>query len=164
MKPRTLVAYYSMSGNTRKIADEIGAAIGADVEPICEPHPRRGVPGVMRAMVDSLLRRKPPIEPIRKDPAGYDLLILGGPVWAGRIASPARSYASDHGAKAPGVAFFCTEGGRGAEQAFAELESLCRHAPRATLVVDAAHLEPDAHREQLQRFAAAVRPGAHTTA
>lgn len=153
MATNVLVAYYSMSGNTRHIAKEIGSAIGADVEEIREPHARRGPVGAMRALADALLRRKPPILPVGHDPAQYDLLVLGGPVWGGRMASPVRTYAKRHGSTAPQVAFFCTEGGRGSESAFADLERLCQHAPKATFVVDAKHLEAASHRAELGHFA-----------
>lgn len=156
MARRALIAYYSMTGNTRKIADEIRDAMDPDVqvelEEIREPRPRRGVPGVARALVDALLRREPPLAPVSHNPRDYDLLVLGGPIWAGRMASPVRSYARLYGSRAPQVAFFCTEGGNGADRAFAEIEDICHRPPRATLVVDARHLEPAAHRSALSRF------------
>lgn len=152
----TLVAYYSMSGNTRSVARELGSAIGADIEEIGEVHPRHGVSGFARAMFDAMARRETPIVHSSRDPAQYDLLVIGGPIWAGRLATPVRSYAHTYGKAAPHVAFFCTEGGRGAEDAFADLERLCGHKPEATLVVDAAHLTPEAHRADLGRFAATV--------
>lgn len=37
----------------------------------------------MSALFDALRRREPPIEPPVRDPAHYDLLVLGGPVLAG---------------------------------------------------------------------------------
>lgn len=156
MAQRILVAYYSMSGNTRQLAEEISSALGADREQIREPRPRQGASGVLRAMFDSIFRRKPPIDPAGRNPANYDLLVIGAPVWAGRIAAPARTYAYRYGAMASQVAFFCTEGGSGGERALAELESLCQRAPCATLVVDAPHLSPETHREELRRFTEAV--------
>lgn len=154
---RTLVAYYSMSGNTRALANEISTTLGADLEEITEPTPRSGALGMARAMFDSVFRRSPPIAPVTHDPARYDVLLLGGPVWAGHIASPVRSFAERYGPSAAHVAFFCTEGGRGAESAFAELEQLCRNAPDATLVVDSKHLPPEAHRVDVHNFASTLR-------
>lgn len=161
MTTRTLVAYYSMSGNTRVIANEIGNAVDADIEEITEPRQRHGIGGVMRAMVDAVMRREPPIDSANHDPARYDVLLLGGPVWAGRMASPVRTYARRYGTNASHVAFFCTEGGRGAVSAFADLERLCQHAPEATLVVDAEHIAPDAHRCELGQFTARVSMSTH---
>jgi flavodoxin len=156
MTVKTLIAYYSMSGNTRRLAEEIRQTLGADIDEIREPRQRHGFSGVMRALFDTLRKREPPIDPPSRNPADYDLLVLGGPIWAGHIASPVRTYAQRHATRAPRIAFFCTEGGNGGERAFAELERLVSRAPGATLEIDAKRLEPEAHREALQRFAASV--------
>lgn len=155
MPSRTLIAYYSMTGHTQRLASEIHALLGGDaqLEKIREPRERRGAMGMLRALFDAIVRRQPPIAPVAHLPGEYDLLILGGPIWAGRMASPVRTYASRYGSTAPRVAFFCTEGGRGAQPAFAELETLCHRAPCALLEVDHAHLEPARHREEMVRFA-----------
>lgn len=161
MASPTLVAYYSMSGNTRKLANEICNAMEGELEEIHEPRPRHGVGGVMRAMFDAVARRTPPILAASHNPAEYDLLVLGGPVWAGRMAAPVRTYAQRYGDRARHVAFFCTEGGRGAESAFADLERLCRKPPDATLVVDAEHLPVVEHVVPLSNFTATLRSRLH---
>lgn len=155
---RTLVVYYSMTGNTRHLAEEIRTAVAGDLEEIREPRPRRGFSGVVRALLDLALRREVPIEPIRHSPSDYALVILGGPVWGGRIAPPVRTYALRHGLQASQVAFFCTMGGRGAESAFAGLAKDCGRDPVATLALDSAHLDPAAHALDLQRFAGSSHP------
>lgn len=161
MSANILVAYYSMSGHTRGIANEIRDVTGAELEEIGEPRPRHGFTGVMRALFDGVARRTAPILVASHDPADYDLLVLGGPVWAGRMAAPVRTYAKRYGASAPHVAFFCTEGGRGAESAFADLEKLCQHPPEATLVVDAAHLPAVEHHVALTRFVSSLSSTRH---
>jgi flavodoxin len=164
MAQHILVAFYSMTGNTRQLASEIAAAIDADLEEIREPHARSGVKGVLRALCDALLRRKPAIEPIARDPADYDLLVLGGPVWSGRIAAPVRTYADIHGKRARQVALFCTQGCHGAEEALSELEWFFHPAPRAALIVDAEHLPPTAHRDALRTFVCHLQRSARTAA
>lgn len=161
MNTRALIAYYSMGGHTRTVAHELRDVMGADIEEIKEPHPRQGVVGVVRALVDAMVRREPPIEPVEGDPRNYDVLLVGGPIWAGRMAAPVRSYVKRYGAAAPHVAFFCTEGGRGADTAFADLESLCGRKPEATLVVDSAHLLPAEHRQDLTAFASRMSVSLH---
>jgi flavodoxin len=156
MNTNALIAYYSMGGHTRAIANELRDAIGADIEEIEEPNRRHGPIGVMRALFDAVARREPPIQPIKHEPGRYQVLLIGGPVWAGRMASPVRSYAKRYASSAPHVAFFCTEGGRGAETAFADLKALCGREPEATLVVDAEHLLPASHRNDLSNFTARV--------
>jgi flavodoxin len=155
--PRVLVAYYSMTGNSRRIAGELQQALGAEIEEIREPRPRHGFIGVLRAMWDATTRRLPPLSPIHHDPGELDLLVLGGPIWSGRIASPVRAYMTLFGHRAPRVAFFCTEGGRGSDMAFAELESMCRRERVGSLVIDAAHLAADAHGRAVSDFVREVR-------
>lgn len=163
MNLRILVVFYSMTGNTRQLAAEIRAAVDADIEEIREPNVRNGVSGVMRALCDALLRRKPSIEPIEHDPADYDLLVLGGPVWSGRIAAPVRTYAHLHGRRARQVALFCTQGCEGADQALSELEWFFHPASRAALIVDAEHLQPAAHRDALLDFVCQLQRSARRT-
>jgi flavodoxin len=159
MGTSTLIAYYSMSGHTRELANEIRSAVDADIEEIREPHTRHGLSGVARALMDAVIRRTPPILSADHDPAQYDLVLLGGPVWAGRMAAPVRSYAKRYASQAPHVAFFCTEGSRGADSAFADLERLCMHPPRATLTIDEKQRAPAAHRAELGHFAAQMSHG-----
>jgi len=154
-----LIAYYSMGGNTRRVAEEIRAATGADLEEIREPHPRRGLPGVVRALFDATLRRRPAILAGTHDLGDYDLVVIGGPIWASRLAAPVRTFAQRHAAGAKRVAFFCTEGGQGADAAYADLERLSHRHPIGTFTVDAEHLEPGAHRSELGHFVACLMRG-----
>lgn len=158
--PRVLVCFYSMTGNTRRLARELQQATGARLEELREPRPRHGLSGVMRALFDALTRRLPPVLPVDHDPAQLDLLIVGGPIWAGRLAAPVRAYMARDGHRAHRVAFFCTEGSKGSDMAFADLEALGRRERVASLVVDARHLDTGAHREALGEFVKALRlPG-----
>jgi flavodoxin len=149
---RVLVCYYSMTGHTRRLAAELHRALDCGIEELREPRPRTGLVGMLRALVDAMRRRTPPIVPIRHEPEDLDLLVLGGPIWAGRMASPVRTYAAGFARRAPRVALFCTEGARGADQAFAEIEALCGHERVASLVVDERHLAESEHCDQLADF------------
>lgn len=154
MSTRSLVAFYSLGGNSRVLANELRDALLCHIEEISEPRGRKGMTGVMRSVWDSVMRREPPLLPVSRDPARYDLLVLGGPVWVGRIAAPLRTYARQHGGRAAKVAFFCTQGGSDPGTAFAELETLCGRRPVATLSVRASDLARKLHKEALARFVA----------
>ena len=152
---RTLIAYYSMTGNSRALAREIADAFpGADVEEIRERWPRRGLVGAARALADALLRREPRIEPPVHDPRDYDLVLMGGPIWAGRMAAPVRAFAGRYGPRPRRVGYFCTQGGSSTRVAFADLDAKCGRPAQATLVVDAMHLPAALHADALQRFVA----------
>jgi len=161
---RNLVAFYSLSGHTRVLANQIRLAGAGDLEEISEPDSRLGFPGEARALIDSMLRRAPTIRRPEYDPAKYDVLLLGGPVWSGRIAAPVRTYARSYGARARSVAFFCTYDSDGAHSAMQELATLCGRHPEAVLAVPAHALVSGGHEEELHRFirqvvAAPMKPG-----
>ena len=93
---KTLVAYYSRTGVTRTVAQSIADQMDADVEEIVDGKKRRGLLGCCRSVWDALRKKTLPIEPAQHDPAGYDLVIVGTPVWAYSASTPARSYLSEH--------------------------------------------------------------------
>lgn len=149
-----LIVYFSMTGRTRPIAKELCRATDADLEEIREPRLREGLPGIWRSLLEAMLRRRTPVLAPVHDPARYDIVIVGGPIWAGRMAAPVRTFAERYLKRARQVAFFCTAGGRQADDAFADLQRLCEHAPCATWLVDAKHLEAESHRAELAHFVA----------
>lgn len=159
MSPRILIAYYSMTGNTQQLSRELRAQLGngVDEERIREPRERRGLIGTLRSTCDVMLRREPSILPPAHLPGDYDLLVLGGPLWAGRLAGPVRAYARQYGTAASRVAFFCTQGGSDPAPAFAELQRLCHRAPRATLAINRDDLAPTRHARALRHFIRSVQ-------
>lgn len=81
---RACVIFYSYSGVTRRVAEGIRSASGCDLVEVRTKKPYTWLTlfptGVMRA------RRQAcdPIEPETIDVSGYDLLIIGTPVWTGK--------------------------------------------------------------------------------
>ncbi len=51
---KTLVVYYSRTGNTKLIGDELAAVLGADVEELKDRDDRSGRMGYIRAGRDAL--------------------------------------------------------------------------------------------------------------
>jgi len=149
---RTLVAYYSRTGNVAKVADEVARELGADVERIIDRKDRRGIRGWLRAGSDST-RRKPAdiVEPSR-DPAEYDLVIIGSSIWNKTITTPVRAYMHKFPGRFPRVAFFVNTGFNRYAGAFEELGGLAGKAPVATLVIHDRELKRGAHLAKIQEF------------
>lgn len=96
---KTLVVYATRTGTGKIIADRIGNALRADVEQIADKVNRKGVLGFLLSGFQASAKRCSPIGPVAHDPAGYDLTILIGPVWAGSLSSPIRTFLRDYGSK-----------------------------------------------------------------
>jgi flavodoxin len=153
---RILVVYYSRTGNTRTIAGELVSALKADVDQIDDRRDRCGIFGYLRCAREALQKRTVELVPPAYDPAPYDVVVLGTPVWAGNVSSPVRSYIAAHRAELGQVAFFCTQGGSGAAKVFRDMEELCGRSPLATLTVDEREIEKRSYAQRLRQFAAAV--------
>jgi hypothetical protein len=147
---RTLVVYYSLSGNTRQVATALAGELGADVEEIRCTRYRKGPVGFIKAAYDSWADRVPDITPMQHTPSAYDLVAVGGPMWAFRAATPVRAYLRREAGRFARVAFFLTLGGAPPNKAFAEMEALAQRAPVAKLAVS----EPDL---KAGKLASAVR-------
>lgn len=94
MEENTLVVYYSLTGNTRFIAETIKEAIKADIleiQPVKEINPE-GMSRYLLGGLKSVMNSKPELKPIEIDPISYDLIFLGSPVWAWDITPPMRSF------------------------------------------------------------------------
>jgi flavodoxin len=132
---KKLVVYYSRTGFTKTVADKIAADLGADIEAVCDKDDRSGMIGYLKAGRDASLKRLAAITPPIYDPSGYDLVIIGTPVWAFTLSAPIRSYITSNKGRFKMVAFFCTQGGSGADGAFLEMERLCNIKPTAIIAL-----------------------------
>jgi flavodoxin len=155
MPPRLLVVYYSRTGITKKIAGSIASTLDADLDEIVDQTKRSGLLGYLRSGFQASFQRRVPIGPAIRDPAKYDLVAIGTPVWDRALSSPVRSYLHRHRNSFHDVAFFCTCGGRGADRVFAQMTELCTSRPVATLVV--LDREVDQAGPMIDRFATEIR-------
>ncbi len=155
-KSKALVVYYSRTGTTRRLAGAISAAIPCDVEEIFDTRNRVGVLGYLRSGFDALLRRRTVLEPTRYDPAFYDLLIVGTPVWNASVSAPVRTYLTTQKGRIKQVAFFCTCGGVGADRAFRQMTDVCGVEPRDVLAVRQIDVERGDDASRVQAFVAGL--------
>jgi len=109
---KTLVVFYSRSGTTKWVAQEVARALNADVDEVIDKKPRKGILGFLIAGYDATKGKTTEIE-FEKDPSGYDLVVIGTPVWNGRVTPAIRTYLLQNRGKIGNAAFFCTCAGRG---------------------------------------------------
>jgi flavodoxin len=137
MNPKILMVYYSRSGNTRALAGKIIEKTGCDwVEIKPETSFHAPFSGYLKALGHSMMKRTPKLRETAKGVSGYDLVIIGGPIWAGRVASPVRTFLRENRDQFKNVAFFVTQGGRhGGENVLRQMERDAGMPPLASLVM-----------------------------
>ncbi len=110
---KSIVIYYSYGGNTRRVAEKIGKAIGADLAEIQTVQPYTGsyddVVNQGQREVDS--GYLPAIQPMDVDLSRYDTVILGTPVWWYTYAPAMNSFLHSADLSGKTVYPFATNGG-----------------------------------------------------
>lgn len=108
---KVLVAFYSRDGHAREAARRIAEDLNANLDEIIDRKNRRGIFGFLRAGYDATMGKTTDIA-FEKDPSNYDLVILGGPTWNGRVSPAIRTYLLQNRDKIKRVVFFTTCAGR----------------------------------------------------
>jgi flavodoxin len=133
--PKTLIVYHSRSGYTRRLAQSLAARLDADLDEIRIVQPLDGPLGYVMCAIEAIGGLGPALRPATRDPATYDLVVVGTPVWFWSLASPVRSWLEQHPLGGRRFAFFCTMGGSGASCVFSTMKELAGGDPIATLAL-----------------------------
>ena len=119
---KSLVVYYSRSNITKRLAEDIAGKTGADIEEIVPKVNYQGKLGYARGGKHALSEKIIDIEETKFNPEEYDVVYIGAPVWAGKIANPTLTYIKRNEGKLNNVKFFMTAGSKEYEKGFRQLE------------------------------------------
>jgi len=119
---KSLVVYYSRSNITKKLAEDIASNINADIDEIIPKVNYQGKIGYARGGKDAMREKIIDFEPVKYDPKDYDMVYVGGPVWAGKAANPVISYLKQNEGNFKNIKFFLTAGSSGFESGFKQME------------------------------------------
>ena len=125
-----LVAYYSHSGNTCKIATLIHQAVGGTLHEIQPevPYPKSYNAVLDRAKQEIKAGYHPPLQPTPDLVTSCDIIFVGTPNWWSTIAPPIATFLSEHDLSGKTIIPFCTHGGGGLGRIDKEIRKLCPHA------------------------------------
>jgi flavodoxin len=105
---KSLVVYYTRSGNTKFVAETIAAELGSDLEEIVDLKKRAGKLGWILAGKDSTQEKETKIAPTKLAPTDYDLIVIGTPIWAWKPTPAIRTYIAKNNLSGKKVALFLT--------------------------------------------------------
>ena len=122
-----LIAYYSHSGNTRRLAELIAHELGGT---LLELVPETAYPADYRALVNQAMKELkagfcPDLSTKLPDLNSYDTIFVGTPNWCGAAAPPVMTFLKRAALEGKLVVPFCTHGGGGAGHIFQDIEQLC---------------------------------------
>ena len=121
--PKILVLYYSQTGNTKIVAEEIANKLGADIEEITmvDPYDPDFQATINRSMKEREQGIIPTINPVKANLANYDVIFLGYPVWFGTYAPPVAAFLNSADLSGKKLVPFCTFGSGGLESSMKDL-------------------------------------------
>ncbi len=154
---KSLVVFYSRTGVTQTVGAVIAGALQSDVEELLDARKRTGLLGFLRSGREARGKKLTELQPTKRDPSTYDLVVIGTPIWASDISSPVRTYIAYHQHAFGPVAFFYTGGGTSDTSAFKEMQLLCGKAPRAVLALTQQEVKSGAYRDKVEGFIEQLR-------
>ena len=159
MYMKTLVVYYSRTGHTRKIGDEIAAALEADVEELKDDVGRSGPVDFVKSGREAKAGTLVNLDPLSHEPSSYDLAVIGTPVWAFTMCSPVRTFLLNNDLGNAKVAWFCTMGASSRSFMASCFEAMTDESglsPVATAGFSAKNIRSD-HSQAIADFATALK-------
>lgn len=102
---KALVVYYSRTGNTKKVATAIANGFKCDIEEIKDTKNRSGIWGWLMSGRDASKKLLTNIKDVEKDLDSYDIVIIGGPIWAWNLSAPVRTFLSKYAHQIRSAAF-----------------------------------------------------------
>ncbi|MBU0757767.1 MAG: hypothetical protein KKF44_06875 [Nanoarchaeota archaeon] len=153
---KTLIAYYSRSGNTQKVAEKLKNELNCDIERIVDKKSRKGVMGFILGGKDAIKKNLTQINPVEHEPHEYDLVLVGTPNWGNTMAPAMRTYLHENILDKK-AAFFTTAGSSAPERITSALKDM---APKAKVVATINLVADDfkkGYDERLKKFVEKLR-------
>lgn len=127
-----LVLYYSQTGATKCVAEQLKNYLNADIEAIQVEDPYSGSydETIQRCIKESEENIVPKILPLKSNIDEYDVVFLGYPIWFGTFARPIMGLAKAYNMDGVNIVPFCTFGSGGLE---ASTENLKQAFPEAVV-------------------------------
>ncbi|MCD4694362.1 NAD(P)H-dependent oxidoreductase [bacterium] len=147
-----LIVYYSRTGYTKKIAEAIARASGADLEEILSKKNRKGLFGYLKSGKEAARKELAEIEEVKKNVLEYDIVIIGTPVWVGNMTSPIRTYLNNNLGRFKQVAFFSTQGSIKDQKVFNELREILGKDPLSVLKMSTKEVSKGEFNDKIDKF------------
>lgn len=125
-----LTAFFSHSGNTKRIAELIQARVGGRIFRIA---PVDAYPAEYNAVVEQARQEldretMPRLKTMPAKTESFTILFLGYPNWWGTFPRPVATFLSEHDPAGMTIAPFCTHEGSGMGRSFSDLRKTCPHS------------------------------------
>jgi len=124
---KILIVYFSHSGNTREIANQIHKSVGSNIFEIqtTKQYPADYDMATKQAKQELESNYKPALKTKIDNIKEYDVIFIGYPIWWGTYPAPIKSFLLEYDLVGKTIVPFCTHGGGGSGRSAADILELC---------------------------------------
>ena len=125
-----LIVYYSLSGNTKLVADYIQSLTDADIFELklVEPYSLELYDTIERVRDEVEINYRPKLAKGIDNLADYDIIFIGSASWFGSLSLPVLSFLETHDLSDKTIVPFITYGGGGFDNTITDLKALLPEA------------------------------------
>lgn len=129
-RKKSLVVYFSVTGNTQTLAERVHAQVGGDLVELVPvvPYSKVYSETVARARQEIESNANPEITSAIPNMDDYDTIFIGYPIWAGTIPRALITFFRQNDTKGKTIAPFSTHGGGGPGRSVQDIRALCPDA------------------------------------
>ncbi|MCR5427369.1 MAG: flavodoxin [Lachnospiraceae bacterium] len=156
---KRLVVYYSLSGNTEEAAKKIAAKLDAD---LLRLDTEKAMPKSFAARIlvgggQVMMNHIPKLKPMEKDPAGYDEIILGSPIWNSKGVPAINAFLQDEKVAAKVTSLFCLSGGGDTKKGLEAITKKLPNLKHSVSLLDKKHQDSKDNDAKIEEFVKAVQ-------
>jgi len=157
---KTAIIYYSMSGNTKYVADKIadGIKTSGEVDIIrIEPkkaYPDKGAKKFLWGGKSAVMGETPALQPYKFNIEKYDQIIFGTPVWASNFTPPLRTFFENNDLTGKKIAVIATSAGGDSAKCVEAVKTAAKADSLAAVLslVDPKEKPSDENEKQISAF------------
>ncbi|WP_371371155.1 flavodoxin [Sporomusa aerivorans] len=125
-KQKALVVYFSYTGNTRILAEQIRQNVDGDIFELqpATPYSTDYDTVVKQGKQEVESGYKPPLKAKVANLAAYDVIFVGTPIWWYTVAPPVATFLAEANLAGKTIIPFCTHGGYGAGHSLEDIKKL----------------------------------------
>ena len=105
---KVLILYSSLTGNTKACCEALQKELQADIMEIKDLNDRSGKWGFFKTAIGSLFGSHTKIEPENPDLSSYSSIIIGSPIWTGKLSMATRTLIDKNSFEGKKVILFTT--------------------------------------------------------
>lgn len=130
---KALVVYFSYTGNTRALAQQVQQSVGGDIFELKPSTPYSADYKTVESQGKKEVEEgyQPPLAAKVENLASYDVIFVGTPIWWYTIAPPVATFLANPELAGKTIIPFCTHGGYGAGRSMDDIKKL---APNSTIM------------------------------